>query len=254
MYGILILIMIQWIKNFIDYNSSLLTFLEFANLKLVSTHSGIYDPKVDIPEIEVTFTNGVKQNMKLRHYNALPNSELIDHSRACNYLGYLEGDETESNVAVTGCLMGQNPDEKMHISLLSKHSPFHKTFSLDGKGTVRHIEIEQSDSETVDDVSSKYTKRGYESTNRDGWRWIGGDSMMNDKQEAAASAITVEQMGAVPTVLKLKFRLGYDKGVKNYLQRRGQNVDNWLAEVMTHAQNHYEHSSLKHKIIFEVRL
>ena len=38
--------------------------------------------------------------------------------------------------------------------------------------------------------------------------------MMNDKQEAAASAITVEQMGAVPTVLKLKFRLGYDKGVK----------------------------------------
>jgi hypothetical protein len=129
---------------------------EFADFKLTSTRAGLIDPELDIPELEVTFTNGVKQRMNLRHYNAIPNSETMDHSRLCNYLGHLEGDETESNVAVTGCLMGDNPDEKMYITLLSKHSPLHKSFSLDSNGNVQHIEIHD---EYTDDFSSEVTNR-----------------------------------------------------------------------------------------------
>ena len=76
--------------------------------------------------------------------------------------------------------------------------------------------------------------------------------MMNDNIEAAAAAVTGRQMRTVPSKLKIKFRLGYDLGVKNFLEGRGKNVDNWLAEVMTHAQNHYMHHTLKNNIIFEV--
>ena len=184
--------------------------------------------------------------MVLRHYNAIPNSETIDRSRLCNYLGHLHGDETESNVAVTGCLLGDKPDAKIHITLLSKHSPFHKTFSLDPSGNVKHIEIQSDHDEGIDKPSAKDTLR-----NTSPWKPCGGDSYINELEENAASAVTAEQSSTVPRTLALKFRLGYDKGVKSYLERRGKNVDNWLAEVMTHAQNHYIHSSLQHKIIFE---
>merc|ERR1712165_209891 len=100
-----------------------------------------------------------------------------------------------SVVAVTGCLMG---DDKMHITLLSKHSPLHKSFSLDRNGVTKHIEIQS---------------------------------------EAKSRAASVND--------------GYDKAVKNYFETNGGTVDNWLAEVMTHSQAHYLHSSLKHQIILE---
>ena len=106
---------------------------------MTSTRSGTIDPRFDIPEIEVTFTNGVKQKMVLRHYNAIPNSDEIDHSRLCNYLGHLQGDELNTSVAVTGCLMGDDPDEEMHITLISQHSPNHNTFAFDKNGNTKHI-------------------------------------------------------------------------------------------------------------------
>ena len=104
--------------------------------------SGLIDPRTDIPEIEVTFTNGVKQKMVLRHYDAIPNSNTMDRSRLCNYLGHLEGDEVNSSVALTGCLMGGHPDEEAHITLLSLNSKRHKSFSFDRNGKTKHIGME----------------------------------------------------------------------------------------------------------------
>ena len=34
----------------------------------------------------------------------------------------------------------------------------------------------------------------------------------------------------------------------------GRTVDDWLAEMFTHVQNHYHHDTLQHKINFEVDL
>ena len=34
--------------------------------------------------------------------------------------------------------------------------------------------------------------------------------------------------------------------------REGGNIENWLAQVMTHSQAHFLHSSLEHQIIFKV--
>ena len=227
--------------------------IEFASFQLASVGSGSIDPKTDIPEIEVTFTNGVKQKMVLRHYNAIPNSDLVDPSRLCNYLGHLEGDETESTVAVTGCLMGDNRDEKMHITLLSRHSPEHKSFSMDQNGNIKHIEI-KSDDETTDTLEEESAATSKLTSLRDlsSWKACGKDSFINEELEAAAAEVTAAQRTTVPTTLTLKFRLGVDRGTKEYLESRSQNVDNWLSEVMTHAQSHYTHSSLQHKIIFQV--
>ena len=168
-----------------------------ARFKLMSTRSGnLIDPKLDIPQIEVTFANGIKQKMILQHYNAIPNSKMMDQSRLCNYLGHLDGDERESRVAVTGCLLGDNPDEKMYITLLSKHSPNHKTFSLETNGNVQHIEI-RSDEEFV----GHFTPKNIERTS-DGWHDIGGDASVNDNEAAAAANVTSQQMETVPTTLK----------------------------------------------------
>ena len=76
--------------------------------------------------------------------------------------------------------------------------------------------------------------------------------MINDAIEAEASTVTAQQMKNVPRILKLKFRLGYERSTKDNFDRNGQNVDNWLADVMTHAQNYYMHSTLQHQIILEV--
>ena len=156
-------------------------------------------------------------------------------------MGHLEGDEENSVVAVTGCLMGDKPDDKMHITLLSKQSPRHKSFSLDRNGNTKHIEIQSKDESravSVDDASD---------TDFDS-----DASLSNDQWEAAAAQVSAAQESTVPAKLKLRMRLGYDQAVKNYFETNGGNVDNWLAEVMTHSQAHYLHSSLKHQIILQV--
>ena len=234
------------------FHPFLFLFIGFANFRLISVKTGSIDPRVDIPEIEVSFANGVKQKMVLRHYNAIPNSESVVHSRLCNYLGHLEGDEIDSTVAVTGCLMGDNPDKKVHITLLSRHSPSHKTFSMDRNGNVKHIEV-RSDDDFKNEMEEKMILPEEGISTRDTkWKVCGKDSYVNEEIEAAAAEVTPAQRNAVPKHLTVKLRLGVDIGVKRYLERRGKTVDNWLSEVMTHAQSHYTHSSLQHKIIFEV--
>ena len=66
------------------------------------------------PSIEVSFANGIKDDLVLTHYKMYPNSV-----GGCNYLGHLKNDDM-STAAVTGCL--NNPDDKMEITLLSQHS------------------------------------------------------------------------------------------------------------------------------------
>ena len=199
--------------------------------------SGSIDPKFDLPEIEVTFTNGVKQKMILRHYDAIPNSNAADQSRLCNYLGHLEGDEVDSSVAVTGCLMGDNLDEEMHITLLSNHSPKHKSFSFDRNGKTQHIEIQPIS-------ESNETSKGDQQQDQE---------LENKELDEALAKISAAELTTVPPILTLNIALGYDRSTKEYFDREGGNVDNWLAKVMTHSQAHYLHSTLKHQIILQVK-
>ena len=152
--------------------------------------SGSIDPKFDIPEIEVTFTNGVKQKMILRHYDAIPNSNTADNSRLCNYLGHLEGDEVNSAVAVTGCLLGDNLDEEMYITLLSNRSPKHKSFSFDRNGKTQPIEIQ----------STKKSKEASKGTQQQ------DHQLENDQYEEALAGISAAALSSVPPILTINFR------------------------------------------------
>ena len=202
--------------------------------------SGTTDPKLDIPDIEVAFPNGVKQKMVLRHYDGIPNSESADPSLLCNYLGHLEGDEMHSVVAVTGCLMQDDRDEEMHITLISENSPNHKSFSVDKNGITKPINIQSK-------VESKKSSNGTKQMD---------DPIIDEQEEEAAEKVSTMQRSTVPAILTVKIKLGYDRSLLNSLMEDGRwrwrNVDNWLAEVLTHAQAHYLHSSLKQQIILKV--
>ena len=172
-------------------------FIEHARFQLTSTRSGTIDPRFDIPEIEVTFTNGVKQKMVLRHYNAIPNSDKIDHSRLCNYLGHLQGDELNTSVAVTGCFMGDESDEEMHITLLSQHSPNHKSFIFDKNGKTKHIEIRpQGESRNL---VKRMQQQDYPVRNKE-WEKVGAKISSAELKNWASN---------VPPILTLKIRIGY---------------------------------------------
>ena len=197
---------------------------------MTSKKSGTIDPKFDIPEIEVTFKNGVTKKLVLNHHDAIPNSDFVDRSRLCNYLGHLEGDEMNSIVAVTGCLMGDRPDEKMYVTLLSQHSPKHKTFSVNKYGNTKHIEV-KSQNEDISFLDDRPTET------KDSRRRVRRDN---------------KEGKAVPFYLSINVRIGYDKSTSNYFNGNREDVDNWLAEVMTQAQIYYIHESLKHNIILQV--
>ena len=66
------------------------------------------------PSIEVSFSNGVKDDLVLTHYKMYQNSH-----GGCNYLGHLKNDPT-SSAAVTGCL--NNSGDKIEVTLLSEHT------------------------------------------------------------------------------------------------------------------------------------
>ena len=175
--------------------------------------------------------------MLVNVYDAIPNSNTIDRSRLCNYLGHLEEDELDSLVAITGCLMGDVPDDKIHITLLSKHSPIHKSFSLDKTGKTYHVDA-QSANELKDTME---------------WMQQQDDSVGNEKWEKASSKVSAAELSAVPPILTLNIRMGYDKSAKQQFEKDGVNADNWLASLMTHAQVHFLDRTLRHKIILQVK-
>ena len=102
-------------------------FLANENLKFRITASrSIADP----PSIQVTFSNGVQDELVLTQY------KFNDLSTAgCNYLGRLRNDP-ESSVAVTGCL--NNPGDKLEVTLLSENNINHM-FLVDFYGNTEII-------------------------------------------------------------------------------------------------------------------
>ena len=82
------------------------------------------------PWIQVTFSNGVQDELDLISYENLnhPLNSCVYHGRLRNH--------PSSSVAVTGCL--DKDDGKMEITLISDHS-IHKMFLVDRAGNVDPI-------------------------------------------------------------------------------------------------------------------
>lgn len=82
------------------------------------------------PTIQVTFANGLKDDLELNHY------KLSDENRiGCNYIGRLRNDPA-SSVAVTGCL--NKPEDKMEVTIISSNSR-NQMFEVDFNGNAQVI-------------------------------------------------------------------------------------------------------------------
>ena len=79
--------------------------------------------------------------------------------------------------------------------------------------------------------------------------FIEKDELGSIKVEKAAAAA---KTGGVPYELNVSIKIGTDTSAPNKIVGDGGTVDNWLAEVFTHVQNHYYHATLGHRINFDV--
>lgn len=194
----------------------------------------------------MTFPSGHSDRLDLNHYNALPRSANIDHSRLCNYLGYLRH-EKDATVAVTGCANAeQNIEGKIFITLMSRQSPDQKIFI---------INLKDDEANSIS-TSWKREKRQtsevlQDETIRTENKVIEGDNIKDKNLEDRASKASGV---GVPCSIKAKIKMGTDLSAVNTIQNHLQmSVDNWLAEMFTHVQSHYYHPTLQHRINFEER-
>ena len=77
------------------------------------------------PTIEVTFGNGVKDNLVLQPFQMNSEAPL-----SCSYIGRLQNSPS-SSVAATGCL--NKPDDVMDITIISENN-INKMFTVDFNG------------------------------------------------------------------------------------------------------------------------
>jgi hypothetical protein len=84
----------------------------------------------EAPTIEVTFANGVKDDLVLSHYKMNENAVI-----GCNYIGHLRSSPS-SSVGVTGCLI--KPGDKMEVTMISEKN-LNKMFSVDFYGNAEII-------------------------------------------------------------------------------------------------------------------
>ena len=80
----------------------------------------------NVPEMSVTFENGVSADLFLEPYSKSP----------CNFIGKLKGHS--STTAVTGCL--NNPGDKMHITMVSNLNTKSAMYELDFHGQITALE------------------------------------------------------------------------------------------------------------------
>ena len=80
----------------------------------------------NVPEMSVTFENGVSDDLVLEPYSKSP----------CNFIGKLK--YFPGTAAVTGCL--HNPEDKMHITLLTGLNTKSAMYELDFHGRLTALE------------------------------------------------------------------------------------------------------------------
>lgn len=83
------------------------------------------------PTVEVTFRNGIKDNLQLEHFHMKNMNAPI----GCRYIGRLQNNPW-SSVAVTGCL--NQPGDNMEVTMLSNHS-INSMFSVDYSGNTKAL-------------------------------------------------------------------------------------------------------------------
>jgi len=188
----------------------------------------------NVPELSVTFENGQTHEMILEPYSESP----------CNFIGELKG-EPGSSVGVTGCL--DNPDDKMHITLLSDHNTLSYAYELGFDGQVKADENpfeHQKEGSALLPLSSR-ADDAYGKHKDDM-----GDEEEDLYDELAADA-AASAASSWPSKRYAYVKFGYDNTLKAQMDKEGTTFNKWIDGVMTHVQTYYRHRSLPTKIEFK---
>ena len=87
----------------------------------------------DIPEIEITFSDGHQDELILEKH--FPNEEeMLEDQNHCNYFGHLKNDP-EACVAVTGCY----GEDDVEFTIMSDHALTKNRFMLQKDGQLKEI-------------------------------------------------------------------------------------------------------------------
>jgi len=222
---------------------------DVPQFSMMSSFDDNPDPKSNVPVIKVRFSNGVQDFIKLEHITVMPNSKDLDSSRLCNYMGFLQGEEDKSVVAVTGCLSRKREDEKMFITMFSENSPSQSYFSLDIDGNVQSIHPKSGVAKAINDVKGQAKKSIDLNLNENE---LNDDEVVDGKLETL-SAKMGDFRESVPENLTINLRFGVDTSAKSAIEDTlSTTIDNYLSDLLTHTQAHYFLPSMDHKIKFEV--
>lgn len=242
---------------------------------LLSTHTKHGTAKDNIPSIKVTFSDGTEDFTVLKHHNPFPKSKSWNPSTSCTYSGHMRSNPREL-IAVTGCIQKEN--DKMYVTLLSKRSPHHIRFSIDGKGYVSlhhqdllfanpdNVEDNAEDDEEVRSTNHHYgdpvtgrpaAKKEEEPTPEKAPRPenkrvidpLTGETKVT--HDAADVDYSIDYSKRVPFAMELSMRLGYDDGFHDSFDTKKERED-YLAAVMTHVEPYYRIESFHHHIYFNI--
>jgi len=201
--------------------------------------------RTNVPEMSVTFENGATHEMVLEPYSKSP----------CNFIGQLKN-QPDSSVAVTGCL--NNPEDKMHITLLSELNTRSPTFVVDFNGLVTADEnpfATQTERTGKLPVNPRALGNSSKCNNDDEFEKDDDDmgDEEEDKFESLEAAVATVASAAItfPPKLYAYVKFCYDTSLKGQLAKDGLTFSKWVDSIMTHVQTYYRHSSLPAKIEFK---
>jgi len=189
-----------------------------------------------IPEMAVTFENGVTHEMVLEPYGEHP----------CNFIGELK--HYPSSAAVTGCL--NNPEDKMHITLITDLNTKSAMYEMNYEGQLTALENPFKYQTEPSGIHHPTMRQDTGYTNHD-------DEMGDEEKDAEKEFEAEEALVDAPESFAFKKKLyayikfGYEKSMKEQLDSEGKSIENFIDDVMTHVQSYYKNPSLKTKILFK---
>ena len=88
----------------------------------------------DVPSIDITFTNGVKDSLVLKRFYPTKESRMA-RTPSCNFVGHLENERTAC-VSLTGCA----GSDDMYFIINSRNSGSSNKYILKNNGEVELVE------------------------------------------------------------------------------------------------------------------
>lgn len=184
----------------------------------------------NIPEMKVTFENGISDEFVLEPYSDEP----------CNFIGHLKN--YPSSAAVTGCL--NNPEDKMHITLLADLNSKSAMYELGFDG---HLTALENPFKYQTEPSGLHDPTMRSNVHRDEM----GDEKKDMEMELIADSVSAAT--SFPKKLYAYVKFGYDRTMKAQLESESTTIDKYIKSVMTHVQSYYKHPTLPTQIRFKYK-